>query len=774
MSSQITKQQKEKKSSNRNFSTEREGQLHFFKNFGINLDENDVLIANTDGVHKGNIFEFKLSINNTQQVLFQAIKYLSRLRITGKPVPKNILLVSLNQSKLYLFNSGDYFDEIHEIYYGGASRNNEGFSIKNQPIEIDYSTDTGADRVSQILKQESFTKIKIDERCIWAWSESYYQEYPKATKADFLGDEALKNNIRGEIREPNKFKKYILSYDKKTNIEFDRLMDCLNDRLSKKELGAFFTPPAYARKAVELVRKAIKLVPKGNDYIILDRCAGTGNLEAELSDEELSHTIVSTYEYYEWRILKEKIGDKVKHIIPPTEQNVIYQSGGKISNADALSEEFLNNEIIKEYIDNPKCTVILFENPPYSDTSAVEFIDNKGQKKTDRKNKYVSQEMRKELESLNNSNISSAREITNLFIWSGFKYYLRQPTDSYVLFSPVKYFKSIGLVNKYFKDGFLCNRQHFHASPSSISVIWWQNQEKKKDNFIFPAFDIDNNATIDITDDKIIDIKVDVEIKKVNKTLLPLFEKRDFNNDIEATIWCESDGTEAKNRKCDGKSIYNENILGYMTAKGFLIGPSNFSLTRQILYNARGFYLRNDNYLEKLPLFAAKLYPQEKWYEKDVYFTTADGGDKYTKDKNFLKSCFIFTCLSRYNKCLSFTGSDKRFYKNELCFDSGTLANEQLGKFKLNSDEKEVIKIWESVLAEVKKESKTMEKYDKKLAYGSYQIEIELNTSYKDESNKTVYDYPTLNGELENLKKKLKAYCAKYITPKLFEYELLK
>ena len=82
------------KTLNKVFTTEREGQLHFFKNFGINLDEDNVLVANTDGVYNGNIFEFKLNINNTQQVLFQAIKYLSRLRIAGCPVPKNILLVS--------------------------------------------------------------------------------------------------------------------------------------------------------------------------------------------------------------------------------------------------------------------------------------------------------------------------------------------------------------------------------------------------------------------------------------------------------------------------------------------------------------------------------------------------------------------------------------------------------------------------------------------------------------------------------------------------------
>ena len=753
----------EKKSSN-NFTTEREGQLHFFENFGINIDENDVLIANTDGIHNGNIFEFKLSINNTQQVLFQAIKYLSRSRITGRPVPKNILLVSLNQSKMYVFDSGDYFYEIHKIYYGGASKNNDGFEIKKQPIEIDYSTDIGADKVLKLLKENNFTKIKIDEDCIVGWADKFYRENPTAKKGDFLDDKD-----GGEIRKPIKFKNYVLPFKEKTNIKFKYLMDKLNDNLIKKELGAFFTPPAYAKKSAELVREAIKLVPKGNDYIILDRCAGTGSLESELSNEELSHTIVSTYEYYEYKVLLERFNGRVRHIIPPTDDNAEF-SAGFVANADALSEDFVNNETIKQYIDNPKCTVILFENPPYSDTSAVEFTDEKGQKKTDRKNKYVSQEMRKELEILNNSNISSAREITNLFIWSGFKYYLRQSTDSYILFSPVKYFKSIGLVNKYFKDGFLCNRKHFHASPSSISVIWWQNKEKLQDNFIFPAFDIDDNDTKDILGNKIVDINIDVEIKKVKKTLLPLFEKRNFDKDAETTVWCESDGTEAKNRKCDGRSIYNDNILAYITAKGFLIGPSNFSLTRQILYNARGFYLRDDNYLEKLPLFATKLYPQEKWYEKDVYFTTADGGDKFTKDKDFLKGCFIFTCLSRYNKCLSFMGSDNRFYKNELCFDVGTRASEQLEKFKLNSDEKELIKIWERVLLEAKK----TKNYNKKLAYGPYHVEIELNTSEKDENNKTVYDYPTLNGELENLKKKLKVYYAKYITPKLFEYELLK
>src|SRR3990167_7285837 len=412
------------------FTTEREGQLHFFKNFGIKLDENDVLIANTDGVYNGNIFEFKLSINNTQQVLFQAIKYLSRLRITGNPVPKNILLVSLNQNKIYVFDSGDYFNEIHKIYYGGASKNNDGFSIKKQPIEINYSTDVGADKVLKLLKQNNFTKIKINEDCIVGWAEKYYRENPIAKESDFLDDKD-----EGEIRKPIKFKDYILPFKEKTNIKFKYLMDKLNDNLIKKELVAFFTPPAYAKKSAELVRKAIKLVPKGNDYIILDRCAGTGNLQAELSDEELSHTIVSTYEYYEYKVLLERFAGRVRHIIPPTDDNVVF-SVGFVVNADALSENFINNEIIKQYIDNPKCTVILFENPPYAEAGAIQTNEARTERGASWKKSFIAGEMKNEVKGV------AKNDLANLFIWSGFEKYLRCETDSYVLFSPVKYFKS--------------------------------------------------------------------------------------------------------------------------------------------------------------------------------------------------------------------------------------------------------------------------------------------------------------------------------------------
>ena len=621
------------------FTTEREGQFHFFKNFGIPIDENDVLIANTDGVYNGNIFEFKLSINNTQQVLFQAIKYLSRLRITGNPVPKNILLVSLNQSKIYVFDSGDYFNEIHKIYYGGASKNNDGFSIKKQPIEINYSTDVGADKVLKLLKQNNFTKIKINEDCIVGWAEKYYRENPIAKKSDFLDDKD-----EGEIRKPIKFKDYILPFKEKTNIKFKYLMDKLNDNLIKKELGAFFTPPAYAKKSVGLVREAIKLVPKGNDYIILDRCAGTGNLQAELSDEELSHTIVSTYEYYEYKVLLERFAGRVRHIIPPTDDNVVFSSGFVV-NADALSEDFLNNEIIKQYVDNPKCTVILFENPPYAEAGAIQTNEARTIRGASWKKSFIAGEMKNEVKGV------AKNDLANLFIWSGFEKYLRYETDSYVLFSPVKYFKSQNLVNKNFQKGFIFNRKYFHAGASALSCVFWKNKNNKQEVFDMDIYDLDDKNTLDTLDDEAKFLK-QIKLKKVNKLLSDLYDKRQFSDDKNG-VTIGYDGKESKDVKIRISPLYNKNIIGYLVAQSFSFeNPRMLSnLFRTAIYNGNGFYLRSDNFLEKLPLFAAGKYPiEEKWYKNGTIFKSSDGGDKYTKDKDFLKSCFIFTCLSRYNK----------------------------------------------------------------------------------------------------------------------------
>lgn len=750
------------------YTIEREGQIDFFDNYGIPYEnDNSVLIDNTDGVWNGLIYEFKLEINNINKALFQAIKYLSRMRIKGESVPATILLIDLNGHKAYKFSSSDYKDEIQKVYVGAASKFNEGFIAKKEYVTIDYSNIIGSNQIKKLLTSkkslsEMYIPIDIDETCIVGWGTRYYNELPTASKGDFLGvDDKGVVKVVGEIREPKHFKGLINPYTGKTNEKFKYLMDMLNSRLQKKDLGAFYTPMEYAKKAAELVKMAVDRVPEGNDYIILDRCAGTGNLEEGLvgikdrnGDELISHCIVSTYEYYEYKVLNERIGDLVRDIIPPTEADVIYENG-KVSNADAMSEDYINNPIIREYINDPKYTIILYENPPYRDVTSNSTGVAKAQ------DSFVLDEMKKEISG------PILNELTNRFIWSGYKYYLRQPTDSYVLFSPVKYFKTCGLSNKKFVKGYLFNRAHFHASPSAIACILWENIDEIYDNIELPAYNLDMDGNLRFEANR--------NIKKAYKPFSKgLYDKRKFIEDTEDGVCCNLDGTEHISEKgVRVKKIYNSNILGYIRASSFNFDALSKQLLRCGEYDANGFFVRDDNYMDKLPLWVAKNIPLERWYDKDIYATTADAKDIYIKDKEFLKSCFIYACLSNQNKCLSFIGSDGRYYKNELCFDKDTIASKEISNIKFDTDEQKLIDLWYKILDKARSTGKCNDNW----TYGVYQITKEINTSYKEGTGKnerTIYDYPELNGDLETLRTLLKKYYKSHITDKMFKYELIK
>lgn len=754
------------------YTVERVGQMDFFDNYRVPYnDDASVLVDNTDGVYHGNILEFKLNINNTGKVLFQAIKYLSKMRIKGESVPARILLIDLNATKVYVYNSIDYIDDIQKVYIGAASVGNNAFNSNVTPVaEYDYMDMVDSAEVQKLLinrvpaETDWYVPVDLDENCIVGWAERYYREVPTATKGDFLGDGTGKINTNGEIRDPRHFKGLINPYTEPTNEKFKYLMDCLNDRLNKKDLGAFYTPKAYCEKASELVMKAVERVPDGNDYVIIDRCAGTGNLEAALigkfdknGDELISHCVVSTYEYYEYKVLSERIGDKVRNIIPPTEANVIYENG-KVSNADAMSKDFIENPLIKQYVDDDKCTIILFENPPYHDESSgmtSGVVERSGKKIS-----YILSEMKKEIKGV------ATNELANQFIWSGFKYYLRQPTDSYIVFSPIKYWKQYNFVNKNYAGAFAFNREHFHATASTVLCVLWENIENDISKISAEAYNIQEGLKYE----------TELTIKKVSNPASRNYSKIEFTENDTSNLYCSKDGTEAVGKKIRVKSYRSKNTIGYLEADSFQIAPHVRNITIGCLYNGNGCYLSSDNYLNIIPIWVAKHVILDNWYEKDIYATTSDGGDTYTKDKDFLKSCLIYTCLSNQNKCLSFDGSDGRYYRNELCFDTtngDTVASADLAKMTLDADEKALMKLWDDILAEAKRTAN----YDSRLTYGVYQITKELNTSHKTgtgRSQQTVYDYPTLNGYLETLRTNLKAYYKSHITDKMFQYELLK
>lgn len=755
------------------YKIEKEGQIDFFKTFRIEYKNNNVLVENTGGVWNGNLLEFKLNINDVSKTLLQAIKYLSKMRVKGISIPENILLISLNEEICYVFNSQDYFDDIHKIYYGPASKNNDGFVMTKSYVKIiDYSKQCGQVDMIQILRTNNYMPINIDENCIVGWAERYYRENPNAHKGDFLGDLEGKVKIIGEIRQPKHFKGHILPYKGKTNEKFKYLMDKLNDNLNKKNLGAFYTPELYCEKAAELLRKAIDRVPNGNDYIILDRCAGTGNLEAVLTDDELSHCILSTYEYYEYKVLMERLADKVRFIIPPIETDDTYDKGF-VRNANALDKNYVYNELIQKYIKDDKCTIILFENPPYAETTSIEY-QKKGKSKTSSmwKKSFVVEEMKKEIKG------AATNDLANAFIWSAFKYYLRQPTDSYIVFSPVKYWKVQHLISKKFLDGYAFNRKHFHTNINAcIMVALWSNEDDDKlESLKLKAFDIQDNK-----------LKYDGELS-VNRIYTTFsqkyYDKRKDLSDIQDGILLGLNGLEASDSvKKRLKPISGESILGYLVAdsSGFDNPDNVSSLLVAGRYNGNGFFLRKDNYLEKLPMFASSRYVRyvSNWTERTRIMKSGDGSDRYLKDmknnklKQQLLKTLLFCVFEMQNHMRTFNGSDGRFYRNEICLDitnGETIASKDLKELKIGLKEKELLDLWNKILEEAKLTSN----YNSELTYGIYQIKDELNTHYKNEFGETVYDYPVLNRDIATLTSLVKSYYLDEIVPFLFEYEFLK
>lgn len=759
------------------FANERDGQIAFYEDYLPSIDKDltidDVLSDNSDGVVRGTLLEFKLTVNDLNRVLFQAIKYLSARRMKGKPVPAQILLVSLNQGRAYLYKSAEYLTDIEKTYVGAASKELEGFISKPPVATYEYaSSDKEESDMIASLRCDGWTKINIDENCIVGWAMTYYAQNKGARKADFLGDREGKVKIVGEIRNPNVLKDYINPYEGGTNVRFNYLMDQLNDFIAKKDLGAFYTPDPYAEKSVELVREAIARVPEGNDYVIIDRCAGTGNLERFLNDEELSHTILSTLEYYEYKVMFELLADKVRHIIPPSEKEDTFVQG-MVRGSDALTEEFVNNQVIRQYIENPNCTIIMFENVPFAEATSLEHqVRGEGKKSGELwKSSWVARQMKAEVKG------SALNDLGNAFIWSAFKYYLRQPTDSYIVFSPIKYWKAQRLISKRFLGGFACDRAHFHARKHvCVVVALWSNEDDADlEQFDVEGYDIQNESLVSVGT---------LPIKRIKTSFSSVYyDKRDVEVASDG-ILCALNGTEYVGTTRRVVPSADNSVLGYMAVygSGFDQPDLHSSLLTAGRYDGNGFWLRRDNYLTKLPMYSAGRYISyiNSWTERGRIMKSADGSQSFgvsierDEMKQWLLRNLLFCCLEYQNHMRTFTGSDGRLYRNELCLDTTngeTIASAALKGLKKTPREEGILKAWSNVLDAAKK----CDGYDASKTYGHYQIGVELNTSRKNpETDEIVYDYPELNGHIKSLKALVKQYYLDEIVPVLFKYEFLK
>ena len=460
-------------------------------------------------------------------------------------------------------------------------------------------------------------------------------------------------------------------------------------------------------------------------------------------------------------------------------------------------------------------TVIIYENPPFAETTSIEHQKRHSGKSSSKKWKYnfVTMQAKQELKG------ARSNDMSNVFIWSAFHYYLRQSTDSAIIFSPLKYWK-LGEDWFDFKAGkaFAFNRKYFHAVRQMVNgcVLWFNELANPTDNggdaFNLVAYDIVDAEAPNYDTGELNIIDKNVFAKRIHSN----FSQSYYDETIEPNdvlqqkekpyplhpnaIWSAFNGLEGRDKNIRVAAKYNSDIIGYLTAQAstFENDSSMTHLVRNTLYNGNGFHLRSNNYLSKLPMFAAgwwKAY-RPNWWDIGVYYRSGDGKVAFDRDvkagklDHWLNQVLFYTCLENYNKIRSLEGSDGRWYYNELSLDNNkgqvhdpldksqpeTLASQQLSDFldNLNDDEAKMYQLWQRIL----KEAKVTKNYDERLNYGIYQINDELNTSHKETNSRgkatTVYDYPQLNGDLNTMRGLIKDYYHKYVMPNLFKYEFIK
>lgn len=776
--------------------------------------EHVIIDHSTDGYTKdhGVLFEHKTNLQayGESRALSQALLYLVQFNLNGRPVPARIMLVDQENSEAHVYNTEDYAEIVNDIpKYAGmkASKGILDFTLKTKPRVIKYDLSYGLGMVeleNELFKLPTYCKVDITEHNVYGWANYYYNH----AKDEGNKQKPEKKAFFEELKKPVKTLKPFINAWKGTEADFALIMDVLNDPNTQKKLGAFYTPEEYCELAHDLLRKAIERVPEGYDYVIIDRCAGTGNLEAVLTDEELSHCIVNTYELKEWYVLKDRIGRKVRYIFPelPPEDykgdySELLNDEGFLKGSDALSKEFIDRleDVIEKTKQAEKVVRIFYENPPYAETTNIEFQKQGISKQhSGWKKSYVVEKMKESVKGV------ASNDMANVFIWSAFNMLMKNKEDSYVVFSPIKYWKSQHLINRVLGAGYAVNRRHFHArTEACVTLSLWLNEKEEREDveLSFKAYDLVNH---ELQNEGILTTKQTNSLLSDNYYYIE--QDVDLIGEDNTGSACDLNGKETckPKNKWRVSDSYLKDSIGYLIAQtnGFDNPRLASGLTTAPVYNGNGFNLCKETYLWKLPLFIAGKYTDNinNWKIMSFLMKSGDGADQYLEDCKkikdnplseldiYLHRCLIYTGLSHYNHQRSFNASTGKKYRSELCFSNeNTIASKELKAFidkgyVLTEEEQSLFERWNRIVKRAKTHPYKEEEqtgWNDDYNYGLFQIDDEINI--KIDSGYVKNGKPimiNLDGELNNYIKDFKTalndYYKNNLTDELFKYQFLK
>ncbi len=380
--------------------------------FGITYDTSDRIDLYTPQV----LFEFKYDKNlkvlrQRAAILAQNLYYAHRLKygLTDKPIPPHICIADRNEVfltetktwKKYYTDADERYDWdlpasspdpmlVQDLYEDPALGNIHTYALLDPQEQVVFDA-----KLRELLNpQESFAlgdkKIITEdnfEEVFQFWNKNFGDSVRNGLKPsryfvcdireggttlfksdgkvffDFGGNEGRFKKIL-----PKNYEYFWSLYEKVSNPDVIRdilaKIDRLTDETMRRFHGEFFTPVAFARKALDYIERTCgKEWWKTGEYRLWDMAAGTGNLEYHLPADALPHCYLSS-------LYKEDV-EHCQRLFPDA-HNFQYDYLN-----DDIGNLFLDNALgfnltwklpqpLRDDLQNPKLKWVVLINPPFA------------------------------------------------------------------------------------------------------------------------------------------------------------------------------------------------------------------------------------------------------------------------------------------------------------------------------------------------------------------------------------------------------------------------